>query len=194
MARIKVHLLNFHSLFFTHIELVLENLSAYPSTFYSINQASPPARKFSYAHINRINVASSRYAFEIEANPDDIVRKWREHYYQMDCSFPLWNNCADITQWFLKTFANIPNPSIFSSTPIRFNYFAFGIFVPRFMPVGVSLPGRVMDNAKQHIEARSNQPQSSSTGLFSHRKAVYLTALATTVVSSYVVATKSFTR
>lgn len=194
MANIKVHLLNFHGPW-SHIEIVLENLSVSPRTFYSINRWDDyPCRAFSkkiYKYetqiTNLIKLASSRYSFEIQADPEEIVEKWRDYHEQTNESAScLGNNCAVAAQWFLNTFAKIPNPSIFSSKPISFNHLAFGICVPSFIPIGIELPGRIMDNAKYYIETRKSKPQPSSTGLFSNRNAVYLATLAAAMAVGYV--------
>lgn len=193
MAVIKVHMLNFHSIFCSHIEIVLENVSATPHTYYSINRWDEPDEGFSNRpryHKNIINEANSTYTFEIEADPEEIAEKWRK-YYQETCPQEgiLRNNCAVAAQWFLKTFAKIPNPSA-SSSPVSLNYFTLGFFIPSFIPICVELPGRIMDNAKHHIEERSHAKQPSSVGLFSKRNVAYLTATAAAAVS-YIAATNS---
>ena len=54
-------------------------------------------------------------------------------------------------QWFLHTFAKIPNPRFFAA-PYTWNHAAGGIFLPSIIPF-INLPGRVMDNVKFHIAA-----------------------------------------
>ena len=157
MPDIKVHLLNFHGPV-THIEIMLENLSVKPSTFYSINRWAPPLNAFysQAGHEEIINQASSTYSFDIEADPDVIVHEWKTHYQNTlnDASI-IGHNCAVSAQWFLTTFADIPAPNFYSA-PISINHLVFGLFVPSFIPVGITLPGRIMSNAKFYIEARDN--------------------------------------
>ena len=171
MPTIMVHLLNFHGPV-THTEIMLEDVSKKPSTYYSINQWAPPdvlgfSTADSFEQYNGvsplaiIDQASSTFNFEIEAEPFDIALRWAAYYLKtLPKAGIITHNCGDAAQWFLTRYANIPAPN-FYSTPVSINHLAFGIFVPSFIPVGVTLPGRVMSNAKFHISARDN-PQAAN--------------------------------
>jgi len=63
------------------------------------------------------------------------------------------NNCAVSTQWFLTKFAAIPQPDL---SNVSANNFLFGIAWPSFIPCPVALPGRIMSNARFHMEAREH--------------------------------------
>lgn len=158
MANIKVHLLNFHSIF-THIEIVLEDTSTSPSTYYGINRWETPAaawlplQNWNSAG-NYIRQASSTYHFMIEADPTEISKCWREYWFSTENSASiLGNNCGVAAQWFLRTFADIPDPSL---SNISHNLLILGLMWPSFIPCPITLPGRIMANAKFHIEARRN--------------------------------------
>ncbi|GGI88288.1 hypothetical protein [Legionella impletisoli] len=160
MAIINVYLLNWHYVLFSHLEVVLENTSSNPYTYFRINGwRRRPELIFSYSsekYLKLINSANSIYSFSIEANPKEIIDGWYQYCYRKVYPELTKNNCADATQWFLKKFANIPDPRAFSA-PFSLNYFCLGFFVPSILPIGITLPGRVMDNAKFHIEARKTR-------------------------------------
>jgi len=151
MANIKVHVLNFHGPF-SHIEIVLENMSVEPHTYYDINRWSYfPPNAWDTWQGEFIETANSKYAFNIEANPDNIVKTWKEYFYSTeDHASILGENCAVAAQKFLTHFANIPQPS---SSNVSWNHLAFGIIWPSFIPCPVTLPGRIMDNAKFHTQS-----------------------------------------
>lgn len=159
MANIKVHVLNFHSIF-SHIEIVLENTSTTPHTYYNINRwVEYPSSQWQEIGIDPtpdfyIQWASSRFSFNIEADPTIITKKWQKYWCdtEPDASI-LSNNCAVATQWFLKEFANIPEPNL---SNISWNHLAFGILWPSFIPCPITLPGRIMSNVKFHVEAKTN--------------------------------------
>ncbi len=154
MAKIKVHVLNFHSIF-SHIEIVLENASTKPHTYYRVNRWEEPLDKWrTYGPKQYIEQASSTYSFDIEADPDEITNRWRNYWLDTwnDASI-LGKNCAVAAQWFLTEFTGIPKPSL---SNISWNHLIFGIVWPSFLPCPVTLPGRIMSNAKFHIEARDN--------------------------------------
>lgn len=159
MSAMNVHLLNFHGPF-THIEILLEDTSTKPSSYYRINRWSSPQETFlSDEEANAtayLRAASSSYSFEIEANPTEVVSKWRAHHQKTspDASI-LGHNCGVSVQWFLTEFAGIPAPHPFS-TPISINHTALGLFIPSFVPFPVTLPGRIMSHAKFYIEARKH--------------------------------------
>lgn len=170
---IKVHLLNFHRAN-SHIEIVLENSSVEPRTYYHINRFDKPEDTFAetsshlkYGFVSRIQRADSTFEFEIDADPAQIVQEWQK-YFDECARNPLKgmsNNCADAVEWFLYEFAGVPKFSSFRqglSEPLKFNHLAFGIQVPAFLPL-TSLPGRVMDNAKRYIpEGKASKPSSVS--------------------------------
>ena len=151
MANIKVHVLNFHSIF-SHIEIVLEN--TFTGNFYGINRWEAPMDTWSSVPQNYITQASSVYSFDIEAEPAEIVARWKTHYYETENHASiLGENCAVATQWFLTEFARIPEPSL---TNVSYNHLALGIVWPSFIPCPITLPGRVMSNAQFYIAARNN--------------------------------------
>ena len=158
MAKLKVTILNFHSLF-SHLEILLEDTSTTPSTYYVINQWDPAQSAFT----NRISgaigskyqeEASSTFSFEIEEDPKEIIKAWRDYQRKTlpDACISSYN-CADAGQWFLNKYAHVPNPRPFAP-PYTVNHVIMGIFLPSYMPIGITLPGRIMDNAKFHINAR----------------------------------------
>jgi len=154
MANIKVHVLNFHSIH-SHIEIVLENTSTSPHTYYGMNRWATPSRYWSTGgpkgYISR---ADSVFSFDIDADPKEITEKWIQYWVDTDRdASPLGKNCAVSTQWFLSEFAGVPKPN-FSN--VSWNHLALGIIWPSFIPCPITLPGRVMSNAKFHIEARNN--------------------------------------
>lgn len=153
---IKVHILNFHSIH-SHIEIVLENTSTQPHTWYGINRWAMPSNAWSLNGAKQqLELASSTYSFDITADPDEITRSWKKYWSDTwNIASPLGENCAVATQWFLTKFAGIPQPD---STNVSWNHLALGIIWPSFIPCPVTLPGRIMSNAKFHIEAR-NHPE-----------------------------------
>lgn len=156
MPKITVYLLNFHGPV-THIEIVLKNNST--GAFYLINRWETARNSFSNdaeMFKLKINEASCIYRFDIEANPDEIADEWYSYYHQTQHKESiLSHNCAVAAQWFLTRFANIPEPNFFSA-PITINHVACGLFIPSIIPVGVTLPGRIMSNAKFYIQARED--------------------------------------
>jgi hypothetical protein len=164
MAAVKVHLLNFHTPFNSHIEIVLEILpeKAGESTqWYNINRWAYPLSNWSKSeHTDDIiREASSTYSLMVDANPDEIVQEWEKYWTRTAGSAGiLGNNCAVAAQWFLSTFAHIPEPN---HSNISLNYLSLGILWPSIIPCPVMLPGRVMSNAKFHIEAQKNAGKSN---------------------------------
>jgi hypothetical protein len=158
MSDIKVHVLNFHGIF-SHIEIVLENISVQPHLYYGINRWSAPSNVWTQGPggvASYIGAASSKYSFNIEADPAQLVARWQKYWNETSSKASiLGNNCAVAAQWFLTEFAGIPNPNLSNTS---FNHLALGIVWPSFIPCPVTLPGRVMSNAKFYIEAR-NHPE-----------------------------------
>lgn len=153
MAKIKVHVLNFHRIF-SHIEIVLVNTSTTPTRYYGINRWDTPSPEWSiYNRDNTIYSASSCYSFDIEANPNEITRKWVQYWDATQCeAHVLGKNCAVAAEWFLTEFAGIPKPNL---SNVSWNHLALGIIWPSFIPCPVTLPGRIMSNATFHIDART---------------------------------------
>lgn len=152
MAKIKVHLLNFHSLC-SHIEIVLEK----DQQFYRINRWEKPRNEWDSASAldsskNYIQQASSVFSFDIEADPKKITQEWKTYWDEtQETASILGDNCAVAAQWFLNKFAKIPNPDSFN---LSLNHLALGIMWPSLIPCPITLPGRIMSNAKLHIEAK----------------------------------------
>lgn len=153
---IKVHILNFHSIY-SHIEIALENTSTHPHTWYGINRWAIPRSAWSLNGAKQLpELASSIYTFDITADPDEITKSWQKYWSDtQNIANPLGENCAVATQWFLKKFAGIPEPDL---SNVSWNHLALGIIWPSFIPSPVTLPGRIMSNAKFHIEAK-NHPE-----------------------------------
>jgi hypothetical protein len=154
MAKIKVHVLNFHDIF-SHIEIVLENTSTEPHTYYGVNRWDAPQNQWDIGGPKKyIEEASSAYSFDIEADPYKIVARWRKYWKDTwDDASILGENCAVAAQWFLTEFAGIPKPDL---SNVSWNHLIFGIVWPSFIPCPVTLAGRIMSNAKFHIEIRDN--------------------------------------
>jgi hypothetical protein len=226
VANIEVHLLNMHSPFNTHVEILLINKSVEPNTSYTINRWDWPLDRFlepgtgvyfcpednfnesgsflkkyyssddreikrepqtisdedydkalqmtpttkvtkesdnkdifigtPYIPFNVEKVKkwgnNSIYTFNIEADPDEIIREWQEYYkHTFDDMGLTKNNCAISAQWFLERFAGIPAPSA-EEGPASYNYFTLGIFCPSFFSdLSKILPGRIMSNARYHL-------------------------------------------
>jgi hypothetical protein len=165
VAKLNVTLLNFHGIV-THIEVLIVN--PIDNTFYIINRWGYAQNKFEpiQPNFNYQNLASSIFQFNIDADPQKIAAGWKNN-----CKTPgdiFTNNCADAVEWFLYEFANIPKTTIFKG-PLQINHLALGIPIPNIIPIGVNLPGRVMDNAKWHLD---NKAKTSCGGLFSKQNAI----------------------
>jgi hypothetical protein len=157
MATIKIHVLNFHGVT-SHIELLLENKSVQPSKYYGINRWADPSYDWEIGENFPLESASSSYSFVIEAHPNKIIQEWVKYYYETKNDASIFGeNCAVAVQRFLTHFANIPEPR---SDNLSWNHLAFGIMWPNFIPCPVLLPGRVMDNVKQHTENLLTLPTS----------------------------------
>lgn len=158
MARIQVHILNFHGPW-SHTELLLENLSKKPHTYYFIDRWSAPENHWhSYATPEiaqqELEKASAIYSFEIKANARSIMSDWKIYWRSTEKNaFILGDNCGVATQWFLQRFAGVPKLDL---SNISLNHFVMGIFWPSFVPCPVTLPGRVMSHAKFHLNIKNN--------------------------------------
>ena len=192
MSNIKVYILNFHRIF-SHIEILLENTSVQPHEYYIINRWDDyipndwcPSRNYSKYH------ADSIYSFDIEACPEEIVQKWKEyHQNTADNASIFGNNCAVAVQWFLTEFAGIPEPSLLN---VSWNHLALGIIWPSFIPCPVTLPGRIMSNAKFYIEAKNNHQLINEYGsLFIYTKMALATLMFATSVFAITVAASILT-
>lgn len=182
-AKIKVHVLNFHSVF-SHIEIVLENMSTEPHTYYGINRWDEPDHTWRQDGPNQIiDDASSIYSFDIAGDPYEIIYSWRKYWSETDGEASiLGKNCAVAAQWFLTEFAGIPEPSL---SNVSWNHLALGIVWPSFIPCPITLPGRIMSNAQFYIDARDNPDKANQYGrLFLYSSM----ALATLVFSASVFA------
>jgi hypothetical protein len=198
MANIRVHLLNFHGPA-SHIEIVLENTSSDPQTYFNMSRwidspqnawlpsTSMPDPDYNWNFIQTIDYASSKFSFMIEADPDLIQQKWNEYWNTTnDTASCLGTNCAVGAQWFLTEFAKIPKPSL---SNVSLNHLALGIlWWPSFIPCPVTLPGRIMSNAKFYIEARDNPEKINqySTLLLHIAMAAAVLTLATSALGIYV--------
>ena len=162
MAKIKVHVLNFHSIF-SHIEIVLENTSTTPHTYYGINRWSSPTSSWSLdGPATYIDWASSKYSFDINADPDKITKSWNKYWNDTENEAGIFsNNCAVAAQWFLTEFAGIPKPNL---SNVSWNHLALGIIWPSFIPSPVTLPGRIFSNAKFHIDSKINPKAANQYG------------------------------
>lgn len=156
MANIRVHLLNSYSMDFSHMDVVLENLSPKIHTFYCIDRWETPratwGRKDLEGYVKEADFVCS---FDIVADPAEITKRWKK--YREDTSENarlLGENCATAGQWFLSEFADIPKPDLFSN--VSLDYLGLGVVWPSFIPCFVTLPGRVLSNAKFHVEAKNN--------------------------------------
>jgi hypothetical protein len=158
MSQVNVHVLNFHGPV-THIEILLENTSVAPHTYYIINRWDTPKAEWNVSCQDILNYASSKYTFPIEANPDEITSQWTAYWKKTYASSSiLGQNCAVAAQWFLNHFADIPNPSL---SNLSMNHLMFGMFWPSFIPFPITLPGRIMSNAKFHIEANKHPEEAA---------------------------------
>jgi hypothetical protein len=95
---------------------------------------------------------SSQYVFPIDADIQEILRWWD---FERPGHNIISSNCGDITQAFLEKFAQIPKPCALAA-PFTLNHLALVICLPSFLPMGITLPGRILDHAKFHVEARIN--------------------------------------
>lgn len=154
MAAIEVYVLNFHYIF-SHIEIVLKNTSTTPSSYFVINRWENPRDSWdTNGGKELITQADSIYSFKIHANPDDITTKWNAYWSDTQKgAHILGNNCAVAAQWFLTEFAGIPKPNL---SNVSWNHLALSIIWPSFIPCPVTLPGRIMSNARFHVEAKTN--------------------------------------
>jgi hypothetical protein len=199
MANIKVHVLNFHGIT-SHIQIILENISETPTTYYCIDRArGAPEDKFSH-EASELAARYKRYLkqadeivdFIIDADPAAIIQSWKEYYKAASaqeafyCQYVdpvaaafvglLTNNCADTVEWFLKRFAHIPKTSCLDNRPLKMDHVVFGLRVPSCFPIGVTLPDKVMDNVKTYVESKESKP--SLRGLFTNRNAALALGLA----------------
>lgn len=178
-SQITIHVLNFHGIH-SHLEIVLENKSAELPTYYRINRWGPPKDRWTpkddeidklphiksffrpfYPHLI-MEDASSIYSFDIEVDdPNELIRAWYNYFGETrDKAFIFSENCATAVQRFLTHFANIPKTNSSDPDNVSWNHFAFGIMWPSFIPCPMTLPGRVMDNVKFHIEKEKTRIRS----------------------------------
>ncbi len=149
--KLNVHLLEFHELPFSHVEIILETKPENAeSQYYFINVISKP-RRSATTHasffIKRIKNAARRLEFELDDDLEQIIEDWQDRYVAMhNMSIPQ-DSCADVANWFLETYLDIQNPGP-CGPPITCNYVCCGLFLPSFLQP-ITLPGRVMDIAEQ---------------------------------------------
>jgi len=121
---------------FTHIAFDIQ----VPNCSYEFDTMSPGLDR----------VPSASFSFELEGNIQEIQDWW---FYSQSGYDIFSNNCADTTQAFLVKFAQVPNPQPFAP-PYTFNHLSLGICLPSFLPIGITLPGRILDHAKFYLEPR----------------------------------------
>ncbi len=154
MSKITVNILNFHSIINSHIEIVLENQSPKGTYYYRISSTATPKSRAVIDDeecLKAIDQASEKQVLEIDANLSDLISAWRNKYHAeyFTCCY---NNCADVSAWFLETYADIPNPGNCAS-PVTINYLFCGFFAPSFLQC-CTLPGRVMDYVEDSQEGK----------------------------------------
>lgn len=177
MANIKVHLLNFHGIF-SHTELLLEDTSVEPHLSYVINRWCSPRSKWRPFRQQELHQASSIYSFDIEADPQKIIDEWTKYWIETNAQASiLGNNCAVAAQWFLTRFAHIPAPNL---SNVSVNYIIGPLFWPSFIPCPVTLPGRIISNAKFYMEARNHPEIANQYSRLFLYTSIALTALAVT--------------
>lgn len=158
MAKLKVHVMNWHGIGFTHINVLLEDISTELPAYYLLERWSMTAIDRMPTEVATLyfNAASTTCTFEIDAILDEIKTGWSNYHCSNEPNI-VTNNCADATTWFLEHYAKIPSPT-FLSAPISLNYLTLGIFIPSFIPIGITLPGRIMSNVEFYTHAR-NHPE-----------------------------------
>lgn len=125
---------------------------------YLVNMWAPAQSSFGIMGDGRRHTseswASSKYALAIEADPRELAAAWQAYQREV-ASFasPFYNNCADAVEWLVERYAQIPR-SRFTADNVSLNHLIFGLHVPSVFPVGITLPGRTMDNIKFHLQAR----------------------------------------
>ena len=164
-----------HVLFlkFHHVEVLLENPihavtnneDSSGSLYYRINRWTQPSEGWEvnqdgvkkHAFHALKNKAQERFYFEIDADPDEIVREWNQYHVDTKNSEHIFkDNCAVASQWFLSKYAQIPPPKYWAA-PFGFNQVCYLLYCPSFVPLFALLPKRVFDNAKFHMELRKKQ-------------------------------------
>ncbi|MDP3705650.1 MAG: hypothetical protein Q8R24_07030 [Legionellaceae bacterium] len=142
------------------------------SSFYSMNRWREPGEHWHINHdatsqdktkfrnfIALKNKAPERYTFDIMADPEDLTREWNLYHERTKAKAHIFGeNCAIATQWFLATYAQVPQPK-FWAPPVGINQVMYYLHCPSFVPLFALLPKRVFDNAKFHLEIRKNPVQ-----------------------------------
>lgn len=135
LQKLEVTLNTWNLVLFTHIAFTIKVPAS--NTYYNFDTMSPTCR-----------APSASFSFELKADIKKIKDWWicsRSNYDLVS------NNCADITQAFLAKFAQVPYPQRFAP-PYTFNHLSLGICLPSFLPIGITLPGRIFDHARFHLE------------------------------------------
>jgi hypothetical protein len=184
MRDIIVHVLNFDGLT-SHITIILEDRSVMPHGLYQLDRWAGPRTEWRYdSHVSEdiskfFKAAGAVYSFIIEADPAQITEDWCEYWHATkDNASPIGNNCAVAAQWFLKTFANVPEPALDN---ISLNYFALGVLWPSFLPCPVTLPGRIMSNLQYHMDRQDNPNAVKTANLYTRALLYSSIGLATVV-------------
>jgi hypothetical protein len=163
MAKILVHLLNHHAAT-SHVDIAFE-VEGRPGLHYVMNRWEAPLDGMINHPVSlnaRLKKAGEVFSFTIEENPDKIIKAWKEHYLQTHIESNIFTrNCADAALWFLTSFCGVPKAKAFA-LPLSVNHIAFGIMAPSPVPIGVNLPGRVMDLAKYHLKENTIDAQNSA--------------------------------
>ena len=105
MTSIKVHVLNFHSIF-SHIEIVLEDTST--GNYYGINRWGTPMSSWSTVPQNYIHQASSVYSFNIDADPAEIVTSWKTYYYRTENQASIIGNNRCLSRELSRLISKLP--------------------------------------------------------------------------------------
>jgi hypothetical protein len=148
MAKIRVEVIYDTS---GHISILLEDI--YNSSYYLIDRWEPAERYWSKEPIPVSFMGKLlKHGFYIEADPEEISREWGAYWEATSSSAGVFGeNCAVAAQRFLSHFANIPKPSIFS---ISWKYLDLYIQWPSFIPLPITLPGRIFSNVKFYTKGK----------------------------------------
>lgn len=165
-----------------HIEILLEKPEGRETSYYTINRWEAPAKEFCVndnSVLNEIEDNNDIYSFTIEADPEEIIKEWTAFYEEtLPREHILKENCADASQWFLKKFCDIDKPRfwgpVYTNDQITPSFdlsqllperaWAQGIqlpavYLPSALPLPFSIPRRVFENARMHLEIRNHPEQ-----------------------------------
>ena len=88
-------------------------------------------------------------SFEIEGELNEIISALISKLEKSEFNI-CFNNCADLSAWFLEEFADIPNPS-YCGVPLSCNWLGLCIMLPSFLQC-CTLPGRVIDYTEHALK------------------------------------------